>query len=299
MPKDISASVRQKLLDKARRDGRPFDELLMYFAIERFLYRLSTSKHRDQFVLKGALLFRVWAAEDSRATRDIDFLMYGENSIDNLSKIVREIIAVNSDDGIVFDLDSIDVQLIKEDADYEGIRVVFRAYLGKAESRMQLDIAFGDVVNPQPETGMYPTVLDHAAPELRFYPPETVFAEKLEAMINLGSLNSRMKDFFDLWRMAQQFEFDGFELLNAVSKTLSNRKTEALAYSVLKSELTSSLDKQKQWAGFLEKSQLLAPHSFADLLEQLEQIISPILDSVMSGSELVKRWNPGGPWINK
>lgn len=299
MPKDISASVRQQLLNKARSDGRPFDELFQYFVIERFLYRLSTSKHKDQFVLKGALLFRVWTAEDSRATRDIDFLAYGDNSIDNLTEIVKEIIAVNDDDGIVFDLDSIDAQLIKEDADYEGVRVVFRAYLGKAVSRMQLDIAFGDVVNPQPETGLYPTVLGHAAPELLLYPPETVFAEKLEAMINLGSLNSRMKDFFDLWRMAQQFEFDGAELLNAVSNTLSNRKTESLPYSVLKSELTNSSDKQKQWAGFLEKSQLLAPHSFADLLEQLEQIISPILDSVLTGGDLVEQWNPGGPWIKK
>lgn len=250
-------------------------------------------------MLKGALLFRVWSAEDSRATRDIDFLAYGDNSIDSLTEIVKEIIAVNGDDGIVFDLDSIDAQLIKEDADYEGVRVVFRAYLGKAVSRMQLDIAFGDVVNPQPETGLYPTVLGHAAPDLLLYPPETVFAEKLEAMINLGSLNSRMKDFFDLWRMAQQFEFDGAELLNAVSNTLSNRKTEALPYSVLKSELTNSSDKQKQWAGFLEKSQLLAPHSFADLLEQLEQIISPILDSLLTGGDLVEQWNPGGPWIKK
>ncbi|OED42838.1 hypothetical protein AB833_05045 [Chromatiales bacterium (ex Bugula neritina AB1)] len=299
MLKDNSASVHQRLLNKARSNGRPFDELFQYFVIERFLYRLSTSKHRDQFVLKGALLFRVWTAEDSRATRDIDFLAYGDNSIDSIIEIVKEIIAVNGDDGIVFDLDSIDAQQITEGADYEGKRVVFRAYLGKAVSRMQLDIAFGDVVNPLPETGMYPTVLDHAAPELWLYPPESVFAEKLEAMIDLGSLNSRMKDFFDLWRMAQQFEFDGAELLNAVSNTLSNRKTEALPYAVLKSELTGSSDKQKQWAGFLEKSQLSAPHSFADLLEQLEQIISPILDSVLTGGDLVERWKPGGPWIKK
>lgn len=299
MPKDISASVRQQLLNKARSDGRPFDELFQYFVIERFLYRLSTSKHRDQFVLKGALLFRVWTAEDSRATRDIDFLAYGDNSIDNLTEIVKEIIAVNGDDGVVFDLDSIDGQLIKEDADYEGVRVVFRAYLGKAVSRMQLDIAFGDVVYPQPEIGMFPTILDHAAPELLLYPLETLFAEKLEAMIYLGSLNSRMKDFFDLWRMAQHFEFNGAELLNAVTNTLSNRKTDALPYVVLKSELTGSSDKQKQWAGFLEKSQLSAPHSFADLLEQLEQIISPILDSVLTGVDLIEQWNPGGPWIKK
>ena len=146
MPKDISASVRQQLLNKARSDGRPFDELFQYFVIERFLYRLSTSKHKDQFVLKGALLFRVWTAEDSRATRDIDFLAYGDISIDNLTEIVEKIIAVNGDDGIVFDLDSIDAQLIKKDADYEGVRVVFRAYLGKAVSRMQ----FSDGSNCSP-----------------------------------------------------------------------------------------------------------------------------------------------------
>lgn len=299
MPKDLPASVRQKLLNKARRDGRPFDELLQYFVIERFLYRLSSSRYKSRFVLKGALLFRVWTAEDSRATRDIDFLVYAENSISNLVKIVSEILAYDAKDGVVFDPESIQVQTIKEGTDYEGTRIIFRACLERAIARVQLDIAFGDVVNPEPTYGRYPTLLGHAAPEIRLYPPETVIAEKLEAMIYLSSLNSRMKDFYDLWRLSQQFEFDGALLTDAITQTLSNRNTETMAYPELKAELTKAADKQKQWAGFLEKSQLDGPEDFGKLLEQIGVMITPVLDSILNNDELNRMWTPGGPWKTK
>lgn len=297
MVKNLAASIRQKLLNKARAEEKPFNELLQYFAIERFLYRLSISRYVDKFILKGALLFRVWSEQDSRATRDIDFLAFTDNSATGLTAIVKEIAELKSDDGLLFDLSSIQSQRIKEDANYEGVCVLFDATLDGAKARLQLDIAFGDTVHPKPSKSVYPTLIDLPAPVLNLYPPETVFAEKLEAMLHLGVINSRMKDFYDIWRLRQQL-FVGEVLLQAVTKTIDNRKTKVVSFAVLEKELNESNDKQKQWSAFLEKSKLSGPAGFDDLLEQIGIIISPVLDAVIAKSEFDAKWDAGGPWIN-
>jgi predicted nucleotidyltransferase component of viral defense system len=210
MPKDIAASTHQRILNQAKESGRPFNELLQYFAMERFLYRLSQSGYVDSFILKGALLFRVWTVPDSRATRDIDLLAFVDNSNDVLVEIVKNVITTSvPDDGLIFDPRSVEAERIKEDADYEGIRLRFNGLLGKARIRMQIDVGFGDVVHPAAIECHFPTLLDHPAPVLRGYPPETVVSEKVEAMIHLAGLNSRMKDFYDVWRLSQQQAFDG------------------------------------------------------------------------------------------
>jgi hypothetical protein len=205
---NVAASVHQRLLNIARETRRPFNELLQYFAMERLLYRLSRSVHEGSFVLKGALLFRVWDVPDSRATRDIDFLAFQDNSPEHLAGIFREICTIESNDGLVFDPDSVDARMIKEGAEYHGVRVRFRGSLGNARITLQADVGFGDIVHPGVVRADYPVFLDLPVPSLRMYPPETVVAEKVEAMIHLGSLNSRMKDFHDVWRLSRQFDFE-------------------------------------------------------------------------------------------
>ena len=299
MAKDIAASVHQRLLKIARTEGQSFNELFQYFVIERFLYRLSKSQYVDHFVLKGALLFRVWMSQDTRATRDIDFLAFGDNTVEGLVKLVSDVISRDiEEDGLVFDPTSIEGQIIKEGADYEGVRILCDAFLDKAKSRLQLDIAFGDTVYPEPKKERYPTLLDHPAPVLRLYPPETVFAEKLEAMINLGALNSRMKDFYDIWRLMQH-GFDGEALYKAVSQTIISRSTEVILFSELEKELNESPDKQLQWTAFLGKSQVSAPESFDLLLQEISVIASPVLKAVLNRSEFDMSWKPGGPWKEK
>jgi len=160
-----SASVHQRLLNIARKTARPFDEVLQYFAMERFLYRLSQSEHADSFVLKGALLFRIWDTPDSRATRDIDFLAYLDNSPDNLAAIIRDVCAIDSvDDGLKFDPKTVEAHRIKEDADYEGVRIRFRGQLGNARIHMQVDVGFGDLIHPDAVQANYPALLDLPAP---------------------------------------------------------------------------------------------------------------------------------------
>jgi len=189
--------MRQRLLNKARETGRPFNELLQYFAMERFLYRLSKSAHADKFVLKGALMFVAWQAPVTRPTMDIDLLGITENSVVAIVAIAREICSWEVEaDGLVFESDSVGGERIVEDADYGGVRIRFRGTLGTARVTMQLDIGFGDVVVPKPEMADYPTILNLPIPRLRGYSRESAVAEKFEAMVKLGALNSRVKDFF-------------------------------------------------------------------------------------------------------
>lgn len=200
----MAASCRAKLLNRSRDRKEDFQFVLGRWVAERFLYRLGASKQRDQFVLKGATLFLIWKGELARPTRDLDLLGYGNPDIDRVVRTVREICSLQADDGIEFDLDGIRGEAIREDAEYDGIRVLVVATLDRARVTLQIDIGFGDVVDPAPVESRVPVMLDLPAPLLRAYPPEVVIAEKFEAMVTLGAANSRMKDFFDIWMLLRE-----------------------------------------------------------------------------------------------
>ena len=294
---NASASVHQRLLNIARKTARPFDEVLQYYAMERFLYRLSQTEHADSFVLKGALLFRIWDTPDSRATRDIDFLAYLDNSPDNLAAIISDVCAVDSvDDGLKFDPETVEAQRIKEDAVYEGVRIRFHGQLGNARIHMQVDVGFGDLIHPDAVQANYPALLDLPAPSLRIYPPETVVAEKAEAMVYLGSLNSRMKDFYDIWRISQQFNFEGADLCKAISRTFGNRKTAVIEFDDLVAELLDRETFQMQWTAFLGKSAISGPKTFPEVLALIGQFLSPVFSSINNNEALSQKWVPPGPW---
>ena len=224
--RDLGASVRQRLLNQSRAQERPFQELLQYFAMERFLYRLSKSPSSDRFILKGALLLTAWRAPQSRPTMDIDLAGRTSNELDHIAGLVGTVCEVVAEpDGVEFNRASIEVGRIKEDADYEGVRVRFHATLAKARIPMQIDIGFGDVIVPGPTEIEYPTLLDFPAPLLRAYPKETVIAEKLEALTKLGLLNSRMKDYYDLALLSRMYSFEGENLIAAIVATFAHRGT--------------------------------------------------------------------------
>lgn len=177
---DVAASVRARLLTYSKDSGRPFQEVLQYFAMERFLFRLSRSKHADKFVLKGGLMLTAWNAPRSRPTKDIDFLARMSNEVDVVANVVREVCTVAElSDGLSFDPESIEAVVIKEDADYEGVRVTFLGHLQNARIHMQIDMGFGDVVVPDPIQISYPTILDHDAPQIRGYPRETTLCREV------------------------------------------------------------------------------------------------------------------------
>ena len=299
LPKNIAASVRQRLLDKARETRQPFNELLQYFAMERFLYRLSRSPYANDFVLKGALMLTVWEAPLTRPTMDIDFLGQIENSIENITKVTREICQQEVEpDGIVCDVTNIEAERIAEDADYEGIRIRFRGSLDTARFIIQLDIGFGDIVIPSPEPASYPTLLDLPAPRIRGYSRESTIAEKFEAMVKLGILNSRMKDFFDIWLILRQFDFEGPILAEAISKTFSTRGTNIQSEPIaLTNSFAQDAGKVAQWRGFIRKSRLRnVPQNFAEVVTTIAEFLKPIAEQLAGGGVFKAMWNAPGPW---
>lgn len=296
---DVAASVHQRLLNKARQTNRPFNELLQYFAMERFLYRLSRSVHANQFVLKGALMFIAWRVPVTRPTMDIDLLGITDNRVDAIVAVVKDICRQDVEpDGLVFDAAGVEGERIVEDADYAGVRARFRGTLSTARIAMQLDIGFGDVVVPESETVEYPTILDLPAPHLRGYSRESAVAEKFEAMVKLGVLNSRVKDFFDIWLLSRQFDFDGPTLAQAVSETFTTRGTTLPDEPVaLTGDFGNDATRQAQWRAFVRKSRLQdISGRFAEIVEGVAVFLGPITRALAAGESFQGSWKRPGPW---
>ena len=299
MSKNLPASVRQRLANKAQETGRPFQEVLQYFAMERFLYRLSRSPHADKFVLKGALMFTAWGGLSSRPTKDIDLLARMDNTVEAVETVMREVCGQEVEaDGLVFDTESVAGEAIKEDADYLGVRVTFLVTLLNGRLSMQIDMGFGDVVTPSAAMTGYPALLDFPAPLMLGYPRETVVAEKFEAMTKLGLLNSRMKDFYDLWVLCQQFDFDGVTLATAIRRTFTHRKTAVVAHpTALTPTFGGDATKQTQWQGFLRKTRLNdLPTSLQSVIDELVLFLVPVAEAVKTGSTFNQVWTAPGPW---
>lgn len=296
---NLVASVHARLQNRARATNRPFQELLQYYAMERFLYRLSQSPHRTSFILKGALMLHVWDAPLARATKDVDLLGRLGNSLENLERVVRELCAAEVvPDGMVFDPTSVKTQRIKEDADYAGVRVRFIGRLGRASVAMQIDVGFGDVVTPGAQDITYPALLDFPAPELSGYPRETVVAEKFHAMVYLRTLNSRMKDFYDVWLLASQYAFDGTLLATAVAATFAHRETAIdQAPIAFTPEFTEQSSTRAQWTAFRHRlPNAQCPVQLADVVTFLSAFLLPVARACATG-ERAGRWTPGGPWV--
>jgi predicted nucleotidyltransferase component of viral defense system len=294
---NISASIRQRLLNKARTEHRTLNELLQYYAMERFLYRLSISAHADRFVLKGALMLRVWRSPETRPTMDIDMLGRTSNRDSDIIAQFEDILSVNVEpDGLVFDPQTIRTEHITEDADYEGVRVRFQGTLDSARINMQIDIGFGDVVLPEPEIAELPTILDYPVPRLLCYSRESAIAEKFEAMVKRRELNSRMKDFYDIWLLSRQFNFDGTILSEAIKQTLKQRGTDLPDDIVAFSEQFMA-EKQVQWTAFRKRLRLDGvPSDFSEVISAVKDFLAPIADSIRYGSLFTGRWTVSGRW---
>jgi len=296
---DISASVHQRLLNKARESGRPFNELFQYFSMERFIYRLSKTPHIQKFILKGALMFTAWNVQASRTTKDIDFLGKLENNVETMTAVMKD--ACNQSvetDGMNFDPFSVNCNPIIEDAIYRGIRVFIRGNLGKSRVILQLDIGFGDMVYPSEIDVKYPTILDFSAPTLKGYTPESMIAEKFQAMIKLGELNSRMKDFYDIWLLSKQFDFNGHILAEAIRKTFKIRKTEMPAHPLIfNTYFSQDQTRETQWRAFLKKTvSAEMPHSFNEVMTEIKSFLFPLSSALAGQKSIQKKWIAPGPW---
>jgi Nucleotidyl transferase AbiEii toxin, Type IV TA system len=296
--RNIAASHRAKLLALAQRSGDDFQFLLGRWIIERFLYRLSRSMHKQDFVLKGAMLFLAWDGKLYRPTRDLDLLGFGSAEVDDVTERVREICAVPGDDGIIFDLTGIEAERIKEDAEYEGVRVRVPASLDGARVTMQIDVGFGDKVDPAPSELTFPVLLPLDAPVVRAYPPEAVIAEKLQAMVALGIANSRMKDFFDIWTFASTHRFDIVRLANSIHSTFERRRTPLpeVPPLALTDEFLLDRAKQTQWNAFSKRLGLRDTPSLDVTGPLLVRFLMPAVEQARSRKPGAMTWEPPGPW---
>ncbi len=297
---NLAESVRQRLLNRSRTTGEDFQIILNSYLFERLLYRLSRSEAKDRFVLKGAALLRLWAEQPYRATRDLDLLRHGPPSPSDLADNFRAIcMTAVEPDGVVFDLDDLTVEALREDEEYAGLRANFTARLGSARVRLQVDVGTGDAVWPAPREMIYPTLLAFPAPSLLAYAPETVVAEKLDAMVVFGIANSRIKDYFDLHYLARKFSFDGSQLAEAIRRTFERRQT---PYPVdvpigLSDEFWEIAGRDAHVRAFARRSRLDVDLASArELLPVLRSFLLPPLEALGAGRAFQGAWPKGGPW---
>jgi len=299
-PVNVAASVRARLLKVSKERREDFTLTLMNYAAERFLYRLAQSSYRDRFVLKGAMLFAVRVGEQYRATRDLDLLGLGEASEAAVATAIRAIATTSvHDDGVAFDVDGLEVNLIREDNVYGGIRSVMQARLAEARIHVQIDVGFGDAITPAATDLQFPTLLaDMPSPNVLAYPTETIVAEKVETMVHLGLSNSRLKDFTDLAIAARRTAFDGTTLVAAIRATFRRRGTALPETEVggLSEQFVQDARAQANWKAYVRREGLPDFESLAELREELRAFLSRPIEHARTGETFVAKWTPGGPW---
>lgn len=298
--RNIPASIQARLKNQADETGRPFAEILQYYAMERFLYRLSKTKYAGKFILKGGLLFYAWDLSLRRPTRDIDLRGYVSGDRDTLLKIAREALEVSApEDGLTFDSTSIVVEESQLDADYSGVRVKLVAFLGRARVPVQIDIGFSDKLASNAETAAYPNILSGLkSVRVKIYPKESVVAEKFHAMIRFGDLNSRLKDYYDLWLISATFEFDNSSLQKALEVTFKNRATELPIERPTALTPNFARRNQTRWLNFLKKMELANQDNddFSRVIERVWKFIRTPLEAARGKTRSAQKWTSEKGW---
>ncbi len=300
-PRDLAASIRGKLKNQARAHGEDMLYLLSRYALERLLYRLGQSRYAEQFAIKGALLFTLWRDQPHRPTRDLDLLGFGSDDATRIQRIFADlcVLPVEEHDGLTFQSETLRVAPIREAQEYGGLRVELWCSLDQTRIRVRVDIGFGDAVTPAAEYADFPSLIGLPAPHVRVYPRETVVAEKYEALVRLGAINSRVKDFYDLWTLARGYSFAGPVFSDALKATFSRRATPLPAVTpiALTSAFAEDPGKRQLWQAFLTRSKLDAGAlSLGGTVEALRAFLTPPTLSILSGQVFGERWEPGGPW---
>jgi predicted nucleotidyltransferase component of viral defense system len=284
----------------ARAEKIDFDFLLLRYFQERFLYRLAISEFSDRFILKGGLLLICLKIPKSRPTKDIDFLAKEiKNDPVELEHILRNITAISCNDGVKFISSSLISEKIKENADYEGILIKIDATLGQARKKLQMDIGFGDVIIPRAIQMEFPTFLEEKPPRIMVYSIESIISEKFEAMVKLAMVNSRIKDFYDIYTLSVSYNFQSDRLKKAIESTFQRRKTfipDNLL--VFRSEFHKDEEKQRQWSAFLRKSRLHdVNQGFNEIMKRMTSFLKPIVDSIKDKNKEDKIWDAkAGCW---
>ena len=297
-PNPLAQSVHTRLLNYAHQTKDDFNLILSRYASERFLYRLSKTSYSDRFILKGASLFLVWMKKMHRPTQDIDLLGFGKIDAEELRTIFSACCTIDvAADGLVFDPGTITIDDIREGQMYLGLRVNIRGNLGTARLFVQIDVGTGDAVFPSPQLMDYPALLDFPAPRLRVYPKEAAIAEKLDSIIERGLRNSRMKDYYDIWLLSTEFDFDGQTLVTAIRETIKHRSRKCETFPTgLTSEFVENPDKQKQWTAFINKQLVSSSLTLKDVVKTLQSFLTKPIEAIISNSDFSSTWIKNTKW---
>ncbi len=296
--RNVSASVYQRLRNRARERGEEVPLVHQRYAAERLLYRLAQSPHRDRFVLRGGMLYELWGGEAYRSTNDLDLLGFGSAEPDQVEACFRDLLAVEvADDGLRFQPDGIRVRRVREDAEYSGVEVKIELRLKTARIPLKVDVGFGDVIVPGPEEADYPALLDGPPASIRAYSRESVIAEKLHAAALFGDDNTRMKDFYDLVVLSRVFAFRGVTLAEAIAATFERRRTPIEAPLPLPISFFTNDTRAERWRAYLRRNELAgASRDFAAVGEVVRGFLGPPYDALVTSGEFRVSWQPGGPW---
>jgi len=300
--RNVAASIKARLLAKAKGRGEEFELFLVRYACERFLYRLGTSGLRNRYILKGAGLLTLWMDDPYRATRDLDFLACDASDEAGIRGAIETICGVKCpEDGLTFDIESLTLSLLRVEQRHPGYRATVIAHLGSARIRMQVDFGVGDAIVPGTEDSNYPTLIAGVpVPRVRAYPRVAAVAEKFEAMVHLGRRNSRMKDFHDIWALSGVFPFNGAELRHAIASCFERRgmvwTTEAP--EALTAGFYTEPDLHARWQSYLRAGAFRTspPTGFAEIGERIRSFLGPVRISIVTGDPLEMTWPAGGPW---
>ena len=290
----ISAiSVKDRLRNQAIASRKTFQEALTVYGLERTVYRLSVSGYVENFTLKGGIyLYALFEGEFARATRDIDLLAGNiPNNVGDMKKVFESIFSVKCDDALRYDLDTLEVKDITGFKEYHGVNVSIMAYLDRTRVPVSIDIGFGDVVYPNRVKMEFPVLLDMEAPEIYVYSISSVISEKFEAIVSLGNANSRYKDFYDIYILADRYDLDGMELKGSVKETFAHRGTGFNDIVAFTDDFITSEIHQNRWKAFLKKKKALVKVELTDVVNLLRTLLSPVVDSIIEDMEYNARWD--------
>lgn len=290
----ISAiSVKDRLKNQAASSGKTFQEALTAYGLERTVYRLSISEYKERFTLKGGIfLYALFDGEFARATRDIDLLAKNmPNNVEDMKRVFENIFSIECDDALKFDQGTLDVRNISEFKEYHGVNVSIMAYLDKTRVPVSIDVGFGDVIYPGRVKMNFPVLLDMDVPEIYVYSISSVVAEKFEAIVSLGDANSRYKDFYDIYILADRYDFDGTELKEAVKETFEHRGTGFDDIFAFKDDFLASEIHQNRWKAFLKKKKALVNVELEDVVRSIKAMLLPVVDCIVRGKEYSLTWD--------
>ena len=286
-------SIKDRLKNLAKQDGSTMQEKLVTYAIERTIYRLSISPYNERFTLKGGIfLYALFDKQFSRVTRDIDLLgQYISNDINEISNVFREIFSISCDDALMFDLNSLSVDSITEFKEYHGVNVNIIAFLDRTKIPVSIDVGFGDIVYPNRIKMEFPSLLSMEEPIVYAYSLYSAIAEKFEAIVSLGYINSRYKDYYDIYVLASEFNLSGELLKEAVVETFSHRNTGFKDMVVFEKTFINDSLRESRWNAFIKKKKAMINLTFKETVSTIEILLEPIVDSINNNTEFLLNWD--------